>query len=106
MNQVALLAENVQKRFGQGRTAVTAVQNVTLELHKGEILLIMGPSGSGKTTLLSMLGALLRPSEGRIVVDGVDISAFSEAKLPAIRLRHFGFIFQDFNLLSALTARE
>lgn len=106
MDNVALRAESVHKRFGQGRTVVTAVRDVSVEVQRGEILLIMGPSGSGKTTLLSMLGALLRPSEGRIIVAGVEISKFSEAKLPAIRLHHFGFIFQDFNLLSALTARE
>ncbi|TAK35062.1 MAG: ATP-binding cassette domain-containing protein [Chloroflexota bacterium] len=106
MNAVALLAENITKYFGQGRTAVTAVREISLEIYKGEIVLIMGPSGSGKTTLLSMLGALLRPSGGRIAVDGQEISLLSEGKLPDIRLRHFGFIFQDFNLLSALNARE
>ena len=106
MNDVALRAENIAKRFGQGRTAVVAVRELSLEIRKGEIVLIMGPSGSGKTTLLLMLGALLRPSGGRIVVDGREISALSEGQLPAIRLNHFGFIFQDFNLLSALTVRE
>jgi putative ABC transport system ATP-binding protein len=66
----------------------------------------MGPSGSGKTTLLSMLGAMLRPTSGRIVVDGIDISGMAESRLPAFRARHFGFVFQDFNLLGALSARE
>jgi putative ABC transport system ATP-binding protein len=66
----------------------------------------MGPSGSGKTTLLLMLGALLRPSEGTIEVNGTTISVLSERDLPAIRLKQFGFIFQDFNLLSALTVLE
>ena len=106
MNNVALLAERVSKRFGQGRTEVTAVREVSLEVHKGEIVLIMGPSGSGKTTLLLMLGALLRPTSGRIAVDGREISSLPEGKLPEIRINHFGFIFQDFNLLSALTASE
>ena len=106
MNNIALLAENVAKRFGQGRTEVTAVKDVSLELRKGEVTLIMGPSGSGKTTLLLMLGALLRPTSGRIAVDGNEISSLPEAKLPDVRIAHFGFIFQDFNLLSALTARE
>jgi len=106
VNNIALLAENVAKRFGQGRTEVTAVKDVSLELRKGEVTLIMGPSGSGKTTLLLMLGALLRPTSGRIAVDGNEISSLPEAKLPDVRIAHFGFIFQDFNLLSALTARE
>jgi putative ABC transport system ATP-binding protein len=66
----------------------------------------MGPSGSGKTTLLSMLGALLRPTEGTIQLNGTVISALAESRLPEIRLRQFGFIFQDFNLLSALTTLE
>jgi putative ABC transport system ATP-binding protein len=72
----------------------------------GEVVLIMGPSGSGKSTLLSMLGALLKPTEGSIRLDGTLISALSEGQLPDIRLRRFGFVFQDFNLLGALTAEE
>lgn len=100
------MMENVSRRFGAGATEVTAVRDVSLEVRKGEIVLIMGPSGSGKTTLLLMMGALLHPSSGRIQLDGREISSLPEAKLPEIRINHFGFIFQDFNLLSALTARE
>ena len=72
----------------------------------GEIVLVMGPSGSGKTTLLSMLGGLLQPSGGEIWVDGVDIAQLSEHELPRFRAHRFGFIFQDFNLLAALSAEE
>src|SRR3970040_363774 len=97
---------HVTKRYGAGATEVTAVRDVSLSVAPGEIVLIMGPSGSGKTTLLSMLGALLRPSEGEIRLNGDVISAMKENRLPDIRLRKFGFIFQDFNLLSALTALE
>ncbi len=97
---------NVTKRYGSGATEVTAVRDVSLSVNPGEIVLIMGPSGSGKTTLLSMLGALLKPTEGEIYINGELISALSENRLPDIRLRQFGFIFQDFNLLSALTALE
>jgi putative ABC transport system ATP-binding protein len=86
--------------------ARTAVRGVSLAVAPGEIVLIMGPSGSGKTTLLSMMGALLRPTEGSIHLDGAALSELSEGRLPEIRLRHFGFIFQDFNLLSALTVLE
>ena len=96
----------VTKRYGSGATAVIAVREVSLAVAPGEIVLIMGPSGSGKTTLLSMLGALLRPSAGTIRLNGQELSALPERHLPAIRLRQFGFIFQDFNLLSALTALE
>ncbi len=96
----------VTKRFGEGATEVVAVRDVSLRVAPGEIVLIMGPSGSGKTTLLLMLGALLRPSSGQIRLDGAILSALPESRLPDIRLRRFGFIFQDFNLLSALTALE
>jgi putative ABC transport system ATP-binding protein len=106
MNDPTLQVTHVTKRYGSGATEVTAVRDVSLTVAPGEIVLIMGPSGSGKTTLLSMLGALLRPTEGNIQLNGEVISALAENRLPDIRLHHFGFIFQDFNLLSALTALE
>ncbi len=105
-NTAALKVERVTKRYGAGATEVTAVRGVSLTVAPGEVVLIMGPSGSGKTTLLSMLGALLKPTEGTIQLNGDVISALAENRLPDIRLRQFGFIFQDFNLLSALTALE
>lgn len=101
-----LAVSHLTKRFGSGATEVVAVRDVSLEVAPGEVVLIMGPSGSGKTTLLLMLGALLRASEGEIRLDGQVLTALPESKLPAIRLRRFGFIFQDFNLLSALSALE
>jgi putative ABC transport system ATP-binding protein len=106
MTTSTLQVTHVTKRYGSGATEVTAVRDVSLSVAPGEIVLIMGPSGSGKTTLLSMLGALLKPSEGEIHLNGDVISALAENRLPDIRLRQFGFIFQDFNLLSALTALE
>lgn len=97
---------HVTKRYGSGATEVTAVRDVSLTVSSGEVVLIMGPSGSGKTTLLSMLGALLKPTDGSIQLNGTIISVLAENRLPDIRLKQFGFIFQDFNLLSALTALE
>ncbi len=97
---------HVTKRYGVGSTEVTAVRDVSLSVAPGEIVLIMGPSGSGKTTLLLMLGALLKPTEGSIQLNGAVLSALAENRLPDIRLRQLGFIFQDFNLLSALTVLE
>ena len=106
MNAPTLQVTDLTKRYGTGATEVVAVRDVSLSVAPGEIVLIMGPSGSGKTTLLLMLGALLRPTEGEIRLDGLVLSALAESKLPDVRLRRFGFIFQDFNLLSALSALE
>jgi putative ABC transport system ATP-binding protein len=106
MTKATLQVSHVTKSYGRGVTEVTAVRDVSLTVAPGEIVLIMGPSGSGKTTLLSMLGALLRPSAGEIRLNGHLISSLAEDRLPEIRLRQFGFIFQDFNLLSALTTLE
>lgn len=102
----ALAVRGLTKTFGDGELAVHAVRDVDLDVGIGEVVLIMGPSGSGKTTLLLMLGAMLRPSAGSVVVDGIDLATASERRLPALRARHLGFVFQDFNLLSALTAVE
>jgi len=101
-----LEVDHVSKRYGSGETAVDAIRDVSLSVMPGEIVLIMGPSGSGKTTLLSMLGALLGPTQGTITLDGDVITGLDESKLPDIRLRKIGFIFQDFNLLAALSARD
>ena len=106
MNGNGLHVDRVTKRFGSGDTEVVAVRDLSLDIAPGEVVLIMGPSGSGKTTLLLMLGALLKPTDGTIMLDGLELSALSESKLPDVRLRHFGFIFQDFNLLSALNVQD
>ena len=106
MTNTALTAKQLDKIYGEGTTEVHAVRDVDLEVQVGEVVLIMGPSGSGKTTLLSMLGAMLRPTSGQILVDGNDITVISESRLPKLRAVTFGFVFQDFNLLGALTALE
>lgn len=106
MPEIALSARELSKTFGEGDVEVRAVREVDLEVARGEVVLIMGPSGSGKTTLLSMIGAMLRPTSGRVIVDGTDLASLPERKLPRFRARKFGFVFQDFNLLSALSAQE
>jgi putative ABC transport system ATP-binding protein len=106
MDESILSVEGLTKRYGAGETAVTAVRDVSMTVDRGEIVLIMGPSGSGKTTLLSMLGCLLRPSEGTITLAGQLVSSLPESRLPEVRLHRIGFIFQDFNLLAALSARD
>jgi len=97
---------DVTKVYHEGSVDVTAVDSVSLELHKGEVLLLIGPSGSGKTTLLSMMGCILHPTKGEIKVDGEVVSNLLEDELPKIRKRYFGFVFQAFNLFPSLTAME
>jgi len=106
MEGPAISVRQLTKTFGEGDIAVHAVRAIDLDISPSEVVLIMGPSGSGKTTLLLMLGAMLRPTDGSVVVDGVDLATAPERRLPALRARHLGFIFQDFNLLSALSALE
>jgi putative ABC transport system ATP-binding protein len=106
MDSYAIKATGLEKTFGEGDVQVRAVRGVDLAVRSGEVVLIMGPSGSGKTTLLSMLGAMLRPTAGRIEIDGVNLAGLAESKLPQFRASRFGFVFQDFNLLTALSAQE
>jgi putative ABC transport system ATP-binding protein len=106
MTEPLVQIKELWKVFGDGETRVEAVRGIDLELARGEVVLVMGPSGSGKTTLLSMLGGLLRPTSGELWIDGVDATALSERELAGFRARSFGFIFQDFNLLQALSASE
>lgn len=96
----------VSKTYGEGETAVTALSGAELSILPGEVVLIEGPSGSGKTTLLSILGLLLHPSEGTVLVSGREVTRLAERDLPRIRAATFGFIFQGFNLFPALTALE
>ena len=106
MPEPILKAEGLERSFGEGAAQVRAVRGIDLELHAGERLLVMGPSGSGKSTLVSMLGALLTPTAGQVELDGLDLYAKSDSERAHLRLRRLGFIFQSFNLLSALTAQE
>lgn len=101
-----LVLENVSKVYGTGQGEVLAVKDVHLSVNAGELVLLMGPSGSGKTTLLSIMGCMLKPSSGRVVIAGVDVSSLGEERLPLIRRAHIGYIFQGFNLFPALTALE
>lgn len=103
---ILLDLHNIRKVYGKGDAQVVAIDTVDLNIKKGEIVLIMGPSGSGKTTLLSIAGGLLRPTEGKVLLNNQNILSLSSDKLSAVRLMHLGFIFQSFNLLAALTALE
>jgi putative ABC transport system ATP-binding protein len=96
---------NISKTYAQGEAAMRALDGVDLDVHRGELVLLMGPSGSGKTTLLSIMGCILRPSGGTVRILGRDVTGLRERDLPRVRLEHLGFVFQGFNLFPTLTAQ-
>src|SRR5206468_10284583 len=99
-----LEAQNLVKTYRVGKVDVPALRGVSLEVEEGEFVAIMGPSGCGKSTMLHLLGGLLTPTKGRILVDGEDLTAATDAKRTDIRRRKIGFVFQRFNLFPTLTA--
>jgi putative ABC transport system ATP-binding protein len=99
-------ADGVARRYGDGDTAVDALRDVTLEIEDGRLTAIMGPSGSGKSTLMHILAGLDRPSAGTVEIGGTNITELDDTSLTKLRRRHIGFVFQFFNLLPMLTARE
>src|SRR5574342_345099 len=99
-------AQDLHKHFTLGGQTIRALNGVTLDIHAGEFLAVMGPSGSGKSTLLNLLGGLDQPTSGRLLVEGVDITRFDQDGLCRYRRRRVGFVFQSFNLLAAMSARE
>ena len=99
-----VVASKVTKVYGRGRTKVVALKAVDLKVKEGEFIAILGPSGSGKTTLLNMIGALDRPTNGRVVIGGVETSTMAENKLYKVRREKLGFIFQTYYLVPTLDA--
>lgn len=97
---------HLHKTYNTTKIPVYAVKGVDLKIEKGEFTAIVGPSGSGKTTLLNMIGGLDQPSEGKVIVDGTDISTYKPDALINFRLHHIGFVFQAYNLIPVLTAKE
>src|SRR3972149_2131219 len=106
MSEAVLKLENLSKSYSLGKRKVQALSNLNVQVNKGEFVAIMGPSGSGKTTLLNVLGCLDKPSTGKVLLDGVDIATLPEKALYKIRGSKIGFVFQTFNLLPYLNARE
>jgi putative ABC transport system ATP-binding protein len=96
--------ENVTKVYRMGEVEVYALNGVSLSIKQGEMLSIVGTSGSGKSTMLNLLGCLDRPTSGRYLLDGIDVSRLNDNRLAELRSKKFGFVFQDFNLLSRATA--
>jgi len=97
---------DVGKAFNRGSLIVNAVRDIDLTIEPGEFVALEGPSGSGKTTLLQLLGALDRPSSGRVIFEDRDLARLRDGELAELRLRSFGFVFQQFNLIPTLTALE
>lgn len=105
-NENIATLENVSKIYKMGEVEIAALKDVNLEIKKGEFIAILGPSGSGKTTLLNLLGGIDTPSHGKIFIDDEDISHFSRRRLTLLRREKIGFIFQFFNLIPTLSAKE
>jgi putative ABC transport system ATP-binding protein len=106
MSDVVLDVEHLSKTYELGKRHVQALSDVNLQVKRGEFVSVMGPSGSGKTTLLNVLGCLDTPTSGRVLLDDVDVTKMSEKELYRIRRSKVGFVFQTFNLLPYLNARE
>jgi putative ABC transport system ATP-binding protein len=106
MTEIVLKTENLSKSYPLGKHNVQALSNLNLQINKGEFVSIMGPSGSGKTTLLNVLGCIDKPTSGKVLVGNIDITQLAESELYKIRRNKIGFIFQSFNLLPYLNARE
>ncbi len=106
MIEYVLELNDVTRVHGTGDTAVHALRGVSLGVLPGELVAVMGPSGSGKSTLLHLAGGLDEPSAGTVLVEGTDLGSLSRAKLAALRRRSIGYVFQEFNLIPALTAAE
>ncbi|WLW53424.1 ABC transporter ATP-binding protein [Streptomyces sp. YU58] len=104
--QPVLRLQNLTRVHGSGATEVHALRGIDLDVHPGEFVAVMGPSGSGKSTLLTIAGGLDTPTSGQVFVEGTDITALGIKGLAALRRRSIGYVFQDYNLIPALTAAE
>ncbi|MDH6705152.1 MULTISPECIES: ABC transporter ATP-binding protein [unclassified Kitasatospora] len=98
--------ENVTRVHGQGAAQVQALRGIDLKVHPGEFVAVMGPSGSGKSTLLTLAGGLDTPTDGQVLVEGVALGGLTRKRLAQVRRRSVGYVFQDYNLIPALTAGE
>ena len=106
MKQALIEVQNLSKSYRRDSLEIPVLRNISLNVTEGEFIAFMGPSGSGKTTLLNLIAGIDRPSEGRILIAGVDVTELTETELAAWRSRNVGFIFQFYNLIPVLTAVE
>jgi len=105
-NEILLRAEQLKKSYGSGQSLTKALDGVSLEIHTGELLVILGSSGSGKSTLLNMIGGMDVPDDGSVIFDGQNVAAMKDTARTAYRKDYIGFVFQSFNLIAELTVRE
>lgn len=105
-DQILISLKNVSRIYQMGENKIYALDNINLDIYKGEFLVVLGPSGSGKTTMLNMLGGMDRPTQGEIIFDKQNLTKASDKKLTLYRRNEIGFIFQFYNLLPTLTALE
>lgn len=101
-----LRCENITKKYGWGETEITALDNVSFSVEKGEFVSVIGPSGSGKSTLLHILGGVDKPTSGKVFIDGTDMHALKEDKLAIFRRRQIGLVYQFYNLMPVLNVNE
>lgn len=106
MNSEFIKVTGLTKNYQMGEVTVKAIQDITFTIKEGEFVVILGPSGSGKSTLLNVIGGMDVPSEGRVVFDNVDITNYTDRQLTAYRRNEVGFVFQFYNLMANLTAKE
>ncbi|HTW31990.1 MAG TPA: ABC transporter ATP-binding protein [Candidatus Sulfotelmatobacter sp.] len=104
--QSAIAVRELTKRYDEGASGTLALRGVNLDVHRGELLMLMGPSGSGKTTLLSIMGCILTATSGSVRIADKEVVGLPEKDLPALRLANIGFVFQGFNLFPTLSAGE
>lgn len=98
--------KNTYKRYKMGETTITANEDLSFSIEEGELVVILGPSGAGKSTILNILGGMDSPDEGQIIIDNIDIAQFSDKQLTEYRRKDVGFVFQFYNLVPNLTAKE
>jgi len=106
MKQIAIELKNVAKHYEMGHNIVKALDGVDVKINKGDFVVIIGPSGSGKSTMMNMVGALDLPTKGSVLLDGQNIAHYDESDLAQLRGKNIGFVFQTFNLIPTLTAKE
>ncbi len=105
-NGAVVIARDVARRYGEGETAVDALRGVSVDIERAQLTAVMGPSGSGKSTLMHILAGLDKPTSGTVEVAGTEITSLGDTELTKLRREHIGFVFQFFNLLPMLDARE